>query len=35
MMRILLMGWREDRRIEYQYICRLNAGEFRDTEYEV
>ena len=31
----LLKGRRVDRRTEYQYICRLHAGEFRDREYEV
>ena len=35
MMRIVLKWWSEDRRTEYQYICRLHAGEFRDQEYEV
>ena len=35
MMRILEKGLREDMRTEYQYICRLHAGEFRDPEYEV
>ena len=34
-MRILLYGWKEERRTEHPYICRLHAGEFRDTEYEV
>ena len=34
-MHILKKGRREDRRTEYQYICRLHAGEFRDREYEV
>ena len=23
-----------DRRTEYQYICRLHAGEFRDRKYK-
>ena len=41
MMRILLKGCvcvgggGEDRRTEYQCICRLHACEFRDPEYEV